>query len=102
MKIDFSQAIKGLNGEVLQMATKEGATEDAILSKIVIEAMMGTYEDERGLSGVEKVKRYSLCEKINGAAEVDVPVEDLSLIKSLVGKAYPVVLVGPTYKLLDA
>ncbi len=72
------------------------------LSKVAVNALVGSYQDEQGISGDEKVKRWQLAMKIRGQEEIDLAAEDIALIKKLIGKAYGPVIVGQAFLLLEA
>ena len=58
------------------------------------------YPDEQA-SGEEKFKRYQLAERISAAGPQDVSVEEVALIKRLIGKGYPPMVVGPAWLALE-
>lgn len=94
---DFSKVLTGLDGQPLKDGDKE-----IPLSVVCVNALRGVYRGEEDLSGVEKEKRYKLCERIYEQGEVEISIEELALIKNLVGKGYPVDIVGPAYALLES
>lgn len=68
---------------------------------VVVTALLAAFSDEAGLSVAEKVQRFALAVRLqNASAEVDVSLEDLVLIKKLVGKAYSPLIVGRVYEIL--
>ena len=97
MKVDFSKAITDLEGKPV----KEG--DNAVSLKIVtINALMAAFEDEKGLSGEDKLKRYTLGQTIQKAeGPVELTVEQVSMIKNLIGKAFGTLIVGSAYQLLE-
>lgn len=96
MKINFNQTLNNITGEVLKEGDKE-----ITLKPIIINALMGSYEDEKTLSGEDKLARYELATKINQTEEAEITVEEASQIKKLVGKAYSTLIVGQVYKILE-
>jgi len=104
MKIDFNVPLLTITG--ISMVDQKG--ESVTLSKITIEALLASFEDEKNLAGSEKFARYQLAEKITKASSehgvgeaIDIPSEDISKIKTLIGIAYATPVVGPAYKLLE-
>lgn len=96
MKINFGQALKTLEGEELKYGEK------ALALKVpAVNALMGAYEDERNLSGEEKVKRYDLAMRITSITEPDLTAEETALIKKLIAKAYSPLVVGQAWKMLE-
>jgi len=110
MQVDFTQELKKLEGGTLYkteirvvdgVAKNEDTSESMLLRTPCINALMGVYEDEKNLSGEDKVKRYDMAIKIQSMSKVDFTPEDLSLIRKLVAKAYSPLIVGQVWKLLD-
>lgn len=112
MKRNLQTALHFLDGKPLVEATKTGTDEagkDIIeqrpitLAGIAVNALLAQHEDERALPGADKVKRYKLAQKIHDAAgEMDVTAEDVALLKTLIGKTYPPLLVGLAWQILEA
>lgn len=73
------------------------------LASIAVNALLAPYEDERGLSGDEKVRRYKLAQAIHAAptVEVEVSAEQIAMLKSLIAKSYAPLVVGQAYALLE-
>jgi len=93
MKINFNQTIKNIKGEVVK---------DLTLKSVSIEALLATFEDERSLSGEEKVKRFVLATRIeSNSNDMDFKVEDVAKIKQLIGKGYGPLVVGQAWEMLE-
>ena len=72
------------------------------LRAVSMTALTGVYEDERNLSGDEKVKRWMLAVKLKRAGDsVDLVSEEIVLIKKLIGKAYGPIVCGQSWQLLE-
>ena len=97
MLIDFKKPILDLKGEPM----KNGEN-PFLLGMACQEALTATFQDEQALPAPEKVKRFMLALKIEGALPVDVSIEDAAEIKKLVGKAYGPLIVGRVYEIFDA
>lgn len=98
MKRNFSAAIKNLDGKPLKEGDKE-----VTIGSIAVNALLTPYEDERNLSGDDKVKRFRLAQAIHGADdEIEVTAEQVTLLKTLIAKAYTPLIVGQAYDLLEA
>lgn len=78
-----------------------GKGEPYTIGKICIEALTNTYQDETDLSGQEKFERWNLAQKLHGENQAEISVEEATLIKTLVGKGYGPVIVGPVYTAID-
>ena len=100
MKIDFSQTLSTLDGE--QFTDNVGGKDVPVnLGKICIGALDATYQDETNLTGSEKYARFELIAKLKSASEVDVSSEDVTKLKTLIGKRYGVTVVGAAYDALE-
>ena len=96
MKIDFSAVIKDLAGE----AVKDG-DKDATLGRVACTALLASYADEQNLAAEDKVKRFRLAEIAAKGGEREVKVEDVALIKQLIGKAFAPLVVGRAYDIIE-
>ena len=97
MKIDFSKELIGYDGEPL----KEG---DKIitLAMVCCNALGNPAPDEAQLPGEEKARRFDLAVAVYASkGPLDLKVEQVALIKSLIGKLYGPMVVGPVWKLLE-
>ena len=96
MKIDFSAVIKDLAGE----AVKDGV-KDATLGRVACTALLASYADEQNLAAEDKVKRFRLAEIAAKGGEREVKVEDVALIKQLIGKAFAPLVVARAYDIIE-
>ena len=105
MKIDVSVVLKDLESKEIKIQKPVGDKVELVdmrLKDACKEALMGIYDDEKQVSGQEKFDRYQLATKIVLAdADCDLTVEEISKIKSLIGKSYGPAIVGPVYSLLE-
>jgi len=76
---------------------------DMTMSKAIIYALTANFEDEKELTGEEKVKRFMIAQKIYRKREgtIDSTAEEVALIKKLVGKAWGTIVVGKIWELLE-
>lgn len=103
--IDFTVELKQIDGTPFK---DEKGTEikGNTLGKICENALLATYSDERDTTGKElitpeeKYRRWQIAGKVHGK-DVNLPAEDLALLKKLVGKGYPPLVVGQAWTLLD-
>lgn len=73
---------------------------EATLGIMTRNALLQPHQDEPGLSGDEKLKRWNLANKAQGTG-VTLTAEDVALIKKLIAKSYSALIVGRTWPLLD-
>lgn len=96
MKVDFGQVFKGLEGDEIKNGGKPFT-----LAAAAVTALLAEFKDEQ-IAGQQKADRYTLALAVHGAVgEIDQPVEDVALIKTLIGKAYSPLIVGQAWKMLE-
>ncbi|MDD5305603.1 MAG: hypothetical protein PHS14_21090, partial [Elusimicrobia bacterium] len=85
----FDRVIENILGQPMT-ATGDDKSPFTVAAAIV-EALGSSFEDEKNLGGVEKLKRTILAERIqrSGKTPTQVEAEDLTLIKALVAKRWP-------------
>jgi hypothetical protein len=96
MKIDFSAVIKDLDGD----AVKDGER-DATLGRVACTALLASHADEQNLPAEDKVKRFRLAEVAAKGAQAELQVEDVALIKTLIGKMFAPLIVGRAYDIIE-
>lgn len=128
MKIDINYKFKTLEGEdvkdqvsllrveeLLAIETWEGFREfqgklekgkPFTLRKACVNVLLGTELDGTGrakeLKGEEKVRRYQIATRIyKSDGLVDLSVEDIGLLKKLIGRVYGPITVGQAWEILD-
>lgn len=106
MKIALNQKLKDFDGEVLiteKLVGKETKKTPLTIAEVVINSLTANFGDEKDLTGDEKVKRFILAQKIHrkkdGTAEIT--IDEASMVKKLVGKAYGVLIVGQVFEILE-
>lgn len=92
MKRQLSVVLKDWRGEPHAIDPK--TVLDACLM-----ALAPDYRDEM-IEGQEKYGRYKLFRKIE-SGEADLTAEELVLLKKLVGKRWPSIIVGQVYEVLE-
>jgi len=98
MKVDFLQQLKDINGELI----KDEKGNIADLQYFAVNALLAVFNDEQNLAGTEKVNRWQLAIKIkNSNDDTEFSVEDVALVKKLIGKAYSAVVVGQAWAMLE-
>src|ERR1700741_2559296 len=71
------------------------------LGGVAVSALLMLRQDDSNISGDEKFRRYKLAERLTAGGVVDVSVEELALIKSLIGGMYQPIVVGAAFDLLE-
>lgn len=96
MIVDFGKELVDMEGKAIPNAKGE----PAVLRGVAVDALLAVFNDEDRLSGEEKLKRFILAEKIHNGCD-DVTVEEVGLVKKLIGKAFSVIIVGQAWQMLE-
>jgi len=101
MKIDFTQTLKTISGEVMQDMNEKNEAIDATIKMAVVNALLAPQKEED--TGINKIKKYELAKMIyNSEGETDITAEDIALIKKTVEKAFPSpMIVGQVNEMLE-
>lgn len=99
MKVNFSAPMLNLKGEVMKQ--DEHSDAPLTLADVAANALCAPLEDERGLDGATKAKRFKLALQIADGGVVDLKAEDIAEIKKVIGKGYSALIVGRAYEILD-
>lgn len=100
--IDFSEELKGLDGQTLMEAGKDGKTEPLTLRSVSVFALIMAYEDERNLAATTKFERGLLAQRIHSAKKpMKLKADEVKTVKDLVGKAFGAMVVLAAWPLLD-
>ena len=97
MKINTDNVLKTIDGQNL----KREDNLDVSVKDVILNSLLVSFSDEMNLSGEEKVKRYALAMKVHKNAKPDLSIDDLSLIKGLIGKMYSPLIVGQMWEILE-
>jgi hypothetical protein len=97
--VDFTAQLVDLDGQALKEPTDEQTP--VTLGRAASSALVQPYQDEASLPGAEKVQRWQLACRVRSAAALDLPAEDIALIKKCVAKMYSPLIVGQAWQMLD-
>jgi hypothetical protein len=97
MTIDFSQRLGTITGAPL---TDQGKDVPLTLAAVSVAALLADYNNEQPTAD-EKVRRWKLAQKIHGASEITLAIDDVVLIKKLIGIAYAPLVVGQAFEMLE-
>lgn len=95
MKVNFSEKLVNLNGEQIK---DSDSNEDLILKTICVGALL---TNEKALEGKDKLERFELAKEIHTDKKDSISAEEVVLLKELIGKFYPTMVVGQVYQMLD-
>lgn len=98
MVVAIDAKMRNMDGSVIPDTKGNEAT----LKGVVVEALLAQFEDERQLSGEDKLKRYQLAMKVNESEGVcEMTAEEIALVKKLIGKAYGPLVSGQAWTILE-
>ena len=95
MKTDFTQALKELDGTSIRVGEKDLTLKDVSCTSLSL-----PFADEQ-ISGEEKAKRGLLAFRLYVNPDIDLTLEELGLIKKLVGKGYGSIIVAQAWEMLE-
>lgn len=96
MKIDFNQPILNIDNTPTIGENKKPFT----VREACVSSLLTRYQDELNLDGGEQFKRFKLAERV-WINEGDFNAEEIALIKRLVARNYPPLVVGRVYETID-
>lgn len=97
MKIDFKRKFTSLGGGFL---TDSETGKELDLGEVCIQALL-SFDKNEVVSGLDKVKRYSLASAIHAGEKDSLTPEESVLLKELVGKFFTTIVVGQAFPMLD-
>lgn len=102
---DFTVVLKNLDGEDLMEQSvrpdKTIVSKCLTLGSAAANALIMATDEDKGVSGEEKVKRYALAMKVISNKDASLKAEEIAKIKELIGRAYGPLVVGQAWALLD-
>ena len=102
MKIRVDAVLKNHRGEPLKVSNETGAESATLASTVELALVQNRSPDHQ--TGAAKYRIYQLLQKLTGSGdEVDLPVEDIALLKELIGEfqGFGPVVVGAVYDALE-
>ena len=96
MKIRFDETMKDLDGKAII-----GDGKDLTLKQVACNALNLMFQDEQNLSGEEKAMRGLLAMRIYANPDLDLTIDDVALIKKLIGKGYVPLIVAQVWDILE-
>lgn len=96
-QVNFAAVLTDQDGKPIKDADQRVLT----LGRASMMALMQSYPDDIAASTEEKARRGVLALRVYTAGSVDVPAEDVVLIKKYIGKLYPPLIVVRALPLLE-
>lgn len=95
MKVNFGATMKDMDGsDVIENG------KPVTLAAIGVVSLLANFDKENP-AVEEKLARYRIAHKIKDGGIVDLTVEELSVVKAMVGKVYGTMIVGQAFQLLE-
>lgn len=101
--VDFSHSILQLDGTPMRIGDAEKG-KIFTLADVAENALLADYRDETSLEPAEKLKRFTLAQKIEAhraGGDLSLTADEIAMIKKLVGKAYNALVLGRVTEFLD-
>ncbi len=98
MRVQLQEIIHDLSGKPLTDPQDSGSP--LTIGRACIGALLGASPRENP-DGTEKFRRWQLAQKMSGQASVDLSIEEVALVKKLVGEAWTATVVGPVWIALE-
>lgn len=102
MEVNVNVSFKTLDGKNIPANPQKPEEGTMSLKDVCVASLLAPLEEEK-LDGNEKAKRYVIAQKIYECEEgtVNLNVEDISLLKKLIGNMYLPLIVGQAYSFLE-
>lgn len=104
MKIDFEAKLLDMDGKPMKerQAGPDGKVVEieATLGRVAANALLAMGDEDKGLTGEQKAKRYELAMKVIKGSQ-SLKVEEITEIKATIGRHYAPIVVGQAWKMLD-
>lgn len=100
MKIDLTKTFTTIEGKTMKESGENSP--ELTLGFVATQAILNVLPGDDNLTGVEKNELFTLWfDNIKDKQKAELTAEQVSKIKERIGKAYPALIVGQAYKLLD-
>lgn len=100
MKLNINNELQDIYGNTLTLPESEGQAKPMALGFVIQNALLGVFPEDQNMDGSKKLLLYTLATKTLDENS-DYTVEELSLIKDRVGRAFGPTVVGPVWGMLD-
>lgn len=97
MKLDVTQVLKNMEGKTMKDSDGNGNAIDATIRMAIVNALLSPVQKD---TGVDKMKKWELAQRVFKQDEVEVSIDDVKIIKDRIGELYPPLIVGQVWKIL--
>jgi len=100
MRIDVTRPLKNFNGQVLAERDASGVERPITLRDLCCAALTNATPGET-LQGTEKMRRFTLAQRIYTDDVAELLADDIVLLKKIIDTLYNVVIVGAAWTALE-
>lgn len=100
MELNFDAKVKSIEGKDLMIVNAANKEEPATLKWVAVEALMANPRNDNA-DGQEKIRRYTLAQKIHKGGIVNCTTEEIALMKERVGACMATNVVGATMPMFE-
>ncbi len=110
MQIDFSTTLISFDGKEIKRPKDDsvqptpGQKVDQVpvtLGWACVQALVAPSQDDANLSGIEKLERFTLAQKLHKEGIIDVNLDQVKMLRDLVAKTWSVAITGAAWMVLD-
>ena len=104
MDLNLNQALKSVNGSDILSPLEEGEEERKpfLMRTVCVNALLEPNQDDKNLNGEKKAKSYHLAMEIyKTKGKIDLSIDDIKLLKDLIGRMPSPLIVGQAFDILD-
>jgi len=98
MLVNVNQVLKTIDGQTMKDSDGTGNAIDATVKLAIVNAVLSPVQKE---NGIEKVRKFDLAQRIYKEDDVELTVEEISLIKERVGEVFPPLVTGQVWNILE-
>jgi len=98
MKIKLNETLKGIDGKQLLDDIEIPGKKLTLKSKIITSLLTPQQEDKEA----DKWSKYEIFKKVRDAkTEVELTAEEVTIVKKVIGKTQPVLILGQCFELIE-
>lgn len=93
----FNGTVKGPDGHLID----SGVPDPVLLRKVCREVLLGTLPGDGEVTGLVKADWWALAERLRREENPSLSAEEITLLKTRIGRNYNALIVGQAFALLD-
>lgn len=100
MKIDMTTVLLALDGKPIPIGPGEDSL-NSTLRTIVENALLSPLRGDENVTGAKKAEMFILAMRAHTEDQCDMKAEEITMVKERIGRAFPPLIVGRAYEILD-